>query len=94
MTLMQGFWHDQGYDLCATVLDAFIEEGWPSIYKLALTIFALLQPEILKANDLCELNKVMMFELKKIIAAMPDKVTGVFDLYNKQSLKFPLVESS
>jgi len=35
-----------------------------------------------------------MFELKKIIAAMPDKVTGVFDLYNKQSLKFPLVESS
>ncbi len=41
--------------MCALVLDNFILDGWPAIYRIALTIFRLYEDEFMQANDMYQI---------------------------------------
>jgi hypothetical protein len=49
MTFFCGFVQDE---MCALVLDNFILDGWPAIYRIAVAIFRLYEDEFMQTNDM------------------------------------------
>ena len=85
MTIMQGDWHDFGFEMCATALDLFVTRGFTGVYQIGLAIVRMLEPEILKTKDICEVNQVMVIGLRDKFENMLDKVS-FFDLVSSERL--------
>lgn len=73
MTLMQGDWHDYGFDLCAKALDWFLINGFAAVFLIGIGIIEMVREQILKCKDICELNNVMVSVVRKHFESMPDK---------------------
>jgi hypothetical protein len=54
MTFFCGYF-SKDFEICSAILDFFILDGWPAIYKITLSILKIFQTQLLQTKDMQQL---------------------------------------